>query len=53
MSQYQRVWIFNIVLKVRADDSHRFQLASGDGNDVTKVWEILMTDIYDNMLVNT
>ena len=43
---------FNTAMKVRVDDSHRFELASLDGNDVSKVWEQLMTDKYDNMLVD-
>jgi hypothetical protein len=43
---------FNTAMKVRADDSHRFNLASLDGNDVSKVWEQLMSDKYDNMLVD-
>ena len=43
---------FNTAMKVRADDSHRFELASIDGNDVSKVWEQLMSDKYDNMLVD-
>lgn len=43
---------FNTAMKVRVDDSHRFELASLDGNDVSKVWEQLMSDKYDNMLVD-
>ena len=43
---------FNTAMKVRADDSHRFKLASLDGNDVSKVWEQLMSDKYDNMIVD-
>lgn len=43
---------FNTALKVRADDSHRFKLTSLDGKDVAEIWEKLMTDQYDNMLVD-
>lgn len=43
---------FNTAMKIRADDFHRFKLASLDGNDVSKVWEQLMSDKYDNMLVD-
>lgn len=43
---------FNTALKVRADDSHHFQLTSHDGNDIAEVWEMLMSDKYDNMLID-
>jgi hypothetical protein len=43
---------FNTALKVRADESHKFKLASLDGNEVARIWEKLMTDQYDNMLVD-
>lgn len=43
---------FNTAMKVRADDSHRFQLASSDGSDIAEVWERLMSEKYDNMLVD-
>ena len=43
---------FKTTMKVRADESHRFKLASLDGSDVGKVWEQLMSDQYDNMLVD-
>ena len=43
---------FNTMLKVRADESHKFKIESLDGQGLSRVWELLMTEKYNNMLVD-
>ena len=43
---------FNTMMKVRADDTHKFKLSSLNGEHIAETWEKLMTDKYDNMLID-
>lgn len=44
--------LFNTPFRIRADESHKFALSSVDGNGVAEVWQKLMTDKYDNILID-
>lgn len=44
--------LFNTPFMIRADESQKFALSSIDGDSVAEVWQKLMTDEYDNMLID-